>query len=77
MRDTGEKIIERCTGWNHGGKLCKCSRCEMIRRASFDFDFYAKEDGDPLFCEKCFRDDLKTRGVELGKGFKPLEETTN
>ena len=75
--DAGEIIIERCTNWDHADKICKCCRCGIVRRCSPDFDFYAKEDGDPLFCEICLRDELEKRGIKLGDGFKPLNETMN
>lgn len=34
-------------------KLCKCHRCGCVRQCAPGFDFYAKQAGDPLTCERC------------------------
>lgn len=73
MRDVGEEIIESCSGWSHGGKLCKCKTCGIVRRCTYNFDFYAKNDGDPLECERCMRGRAEADGFDTSK-LEEIEE---
>ena len=50
-----EKWLEQGFGPDVGypGPFCKCSKCGIVRRASFMFDFYANNDHEELTCETC------------------------
>lgn len=72
-----ESIVEKCDGWSHAGKLCKCWECGTVARCTPGFDYYADDDGDPLQCENCFRTTLEKRGLKLGDGFDPVVDPRN
>lgn len=64
--DTEEKIHERAEEPRHLQQhaLCRCGACGIVTRCEPGFDFYG-EPGDPLICERCFRESLRGRGVDV------------
>lgn len=35
------------------GHYCRCSKCGLIGRSTYTFDFFADKSGDELVCETC------------------------
>lgn len=46
--------LENSVAEERGMKYCRCSKCDLIERSTFDFDFYETPDGKQLLCERCF-----------------------
>lgn len=42
---------------------CQCSTCKVVKVCTPGFDFWAKNDGDPLECERCFFAKLGAPGL--------------
>lgn len=56
-----ESVVTR-EGEDRGYRLCKCNDCGDISRCTPENDFYSKELGGALQCERCM---LSSRGNPL------------
>jgi hypothetical protein len=62
-----EKILTHCTE-DARYRLCKCSECGLVAQCTPSFDFYTESleplNGEPLWCEICFRRRLNAQGIK-------------
>jgi hypothetical protein len=57
--------ITHRTELGEGYQMCQCHQCGIVARCTPRFDFYAKNVGDPLQCESCFREECAAQGLKL------------
>lgn len=57
-------IYTHADGSDRRWQNCRCSVCGTIQQCTPDNDFYG-DDGEPLICESCFKEQLASDGITV------------